>query len=95
LVTVPIRVDGEDQRSAATFLYSVGSFRGRETTLALRTGLTSTLRFRIPLELFRGRERLSVEIHAGSPGGTERLLWAKRWEVAWQGKSPALEPMAE
>ena len=48
LVRIPIRIEGEGQRSDATFHYSLGSFSGRETTIALRAGLTTILRFRIP-----------------------------------------------
>jgi hypothetical protein len=95
LVRIPIYVEGEGQRSEATFHYSIGSFSGRETPLPLQAGFPTILRFRIPLELFRPRERLSVEIHADSPAGTEKVLWSKRWEVIWQGKTPALEPMTD
>ena len=92
---VPIRVEGEGQRSEATFSYSIGSFAGRETPLPLRAGFPTILRFRIPLELFRSRERLSVEILASSLAGTGKVLWAKRWGAVWQGKTPALEPMGD
>ena len=92
-VRVPIRIEGEI--GAATFHYSIGSFAGRDTTLALLEGLQTTLRFRIPLELFRARERFAVEVLAGNARGPQKVLWAKRWEVAWQGKAPTLEPIAE
>ena len=95
LVGVPVRIVGEGARGEATLHYSIGSFSGRNTMLALRADLQTTLRFRIPLELFRPRERFSVEIHADSPAGTEKVLWSKRWEVIWQGKTPALEPMTD
>ena len=76
---IPILVEGEGQRSDATFHYSIGSFSGRETPLPLRAGLTTILRFRIPLELFRPREHLIVKVLARAPAGEERVLWAKRW----------------
>jgi hypothetical protein len=94
-VRIPIRIEGEGERSEATFHYGIGSFEGRETALALRPGLTTILRFRIPLELFRPGEHLSVEIVGGGFLGTETVLWAKRWEAVWQGKTPALKPMTE
>lgn len=94
-VRVPIRIVGEDRSGQATFHYSIGSFAGRDTPLPLRAGCQTTLRFRIPQELFRPRERLAVEILASSSGGPQKVLWAKRWEVAWQGKAPSLEPMAD
>jgi hypothetical protein len=95
LVRVPIRVEGEGQRSDATFSYSIGSSSGRETPLPLRAGLTTILRFRIPLELFHPREHLIVKILARTPAGEQRVLWLKRWEAAWQGKAPSLHPMAD
>ena len=92
---IPIRVEGEGQRSEASFQYSIGSFSGRETTLLLQTGLQTVLRFRIPLELFRPREHFIVRILAGTSGGEERVLLIKRWEAAWQDKAPSLQPMTE
>ena len=53
------------------------------------------MRFRVPQELFRVRERLVLEVLAKSDKGLQKVLWAKRWEVAWRGKAPALEPIAE
>jgi hypothetical protein len=61
----------------------------------MRAGLQTTLRFRVPLELFRARERFSVVVLAGSQPGAHKVLWAKRWEVTWQAKTPSLEPMAD
>jgi hypothetical protein len=95
LVRVPLRIVGEGAKGEATFHYSIGSFVGRETTLALRADLQTTLRFRVPLELFRPRERFAVEVHASGSAGPEKVLWTKRWEVAWEGKAPSLEPIAE
>ena len=95
LVRVPVRVAGEGATGEAIFHYSIGSFAGRETELALEVGGHTTLRFRIPLELFRARERFAVEVIAGGSPGPQMVLWAKRWEVTWQGKTPALEPITE
>lgn len=95
LVRVPIRIVGEGQGGEATFHYSIGSFAGRDTKLALRTGGHTTLRFRVPQELFRAREQLAVEILASSAAGPEKILWTKRWEVAWRGTAPSLEPVAD
>ena len=63
--------------------------------LLLKGGFETTLRFRVPQELFRVRERLVLEVLAKSDKGLQKVLWAKRWEVAWRGKAPALEPIAE
>jgi hypothetical protein len=95
LVRVPIRVVGDGAPGEATFRYGIGSFAGRNSPLALRADLQTTLRFRIPLELFRARERLIVEVLAGGSAGRQMALWAGRWEVVWQGKTPSLRPLAE
>jgi hypothetical protein len=95
LVRVPVRIVGEGERGEATFHYGIGSFAGREITLALGAGGQATLRFRVPEELFRPRERLAVEVLARSGRGPQKLLWAKRWEVTRQGKAPHLEPIAD
>ena len=95
LVRVPVRIEGEGPKAEATFHYSIGSFCGRDTPLPLLEGLHTVLRFRIPQELFRSRERLAVEVLAGSAVTPWKVLWAKRWEAAWQGKAPALEPVAD
>jgi hypothetical protein len=94
-VSVPIRIVGEGAKGEATYHYSIGAFLGRDTTLALRAELQTTLRFRIPLELFRSRERFAVEVRADSSTGSEQVLWTERWEVTWLGKIPSLEPMAD
>jgi hypothetical protein len=95
LVRVPVHIVGEGAKGEATFHYSIGSFVGRETTLALRADLQTTLRFRVPLELFRSRERFAVEVYASGSTGPEKVLWTKRWEVAWRDKAPSLEPIAD
>ena len=95
LVRVPLRIGGEGERGEATFRYRIGSFAGREITVALGAGGHTTLRFRIPEELFRPRERLAVEVLVRSGRGPQKLLWAKRWEVTRQDKAPHLEPIAD
>jgi hypothetical protein len=86
---------GEGEKGEATFHYSIGSFAGRDTELAPEVGGHTTLRFRIPQELFRPRERFVVEVLTSSSADPQKVLWAKRWEVAWRGKAPSLEPMAD
>jgi hypothetical protein len=94
-VQVPIRVVDEGGKADATFHYSIGAFVGRDTPLTLGASGHAVLRFRIPQELFRSRERFVVEVLAGGSAGPQKVLWAKRWEVAWRGKAPALEPTVE
>jgi hypothetical protein len=93
LVGIPVRIVGEGAKGEATFHYSVGTFLGRDTALALRADLETTLHFRIPLELFRPRARFAVEVRENSSTGP--ALWTKRWEITWRGKTPFLEPVAE
>ena len=63
--------------------------------MCIRDSLHTILRFRIPQELFRDRERFSVEIRTGASAGPQTVLWTKRWEVAWRGTAPSLEPVAD
>ena len=95
LVRVPVRIVGESQKRETTVHYSIGSFYARGSMLPLAADGHTTLRFRIPLELFRARERFAVEVLTGGAFSPEKILWAKRWTVAWQGKTPSLEPLAE
>ena len=96
LVRIPVRIVGDGETAEATFHYKIGSFVGMDSELALGTGGTTILRFRIPLELFRSRERLAVEVvGSGAVLGPQKVLWAKRWEVVWQGGAPSLEPIAD
>ena len=96
LVRIPVRIVGDGEASEAAFHYKIGSFVGVDTALAPGTGGTTTLRFRVPLELFRSRERLAVEVVGSGAGvGPQKVLWAKRWEVVWQGSAPSLEPIAD
>jgi len=86
---------GGGEKSEATFHYRIGAFTGRDTTLTLQGGLHTVLRFRVPQELFRDRERFSVEIRADASAGPHTLLWGTRCEVAWRGTAPSLEPITD
>ena len=67
LVRVPLRTQGADEKDQAAFHYSIGSFCGRDTPLALGEDEPIILRFRIPLELFRAGECFAVEVLARTP----------------------------
>jgi hypothetical protein len=95
LVRVPLLIEAADEKDEAAFHYSIGPFCGRDTPLALEEDEPTILRFRIPLELFRARERFVVEVLAQGATGTMKVVWVKRWTVVWQGRTPALEPLAE
>jgi len=94
-VQVPVRIVGEGQSGEATFRYSIGSFTSHEAKLLLKAGFETNLRFRVPEELFRPRERLVLEVLAKSNEASRKVLWAKRYEVGWTGKEPHLEPMPD
>jgi hypothetical protein len=91
-VWVPVRSCGEGARTQAIHRYRVGSFVGRSFGLVLEEAGESTLTYRVPLETFRARDHLLVEVLAG--GATrERKLWSKRFEMAWQAGVPILLPL--
>ena len=72
LVRVPVRATGGRTKAKVLSRYQVGGFQGRETAWPAAGVYDATLTFRIPRELFRDRERLSVEvlqITEFAPGG--------------------------
>ena len=95
VVQVPVMVVGETPESGGGLRFSIGSFQGRETKLLTGTGAQAKLTFRIPKELFRPRERLSLQVIARDEAGQEKILWAKRYDAGWRGKAPSVEPMAD
>ena len=95
VVQVPVVVLGEAPKGGAGFRFTIGSFQGRETRLLFGTKAPGRLTFRIPKELFRARERLSLEAIARDEQGSENILWAKRYEAGWLGSIPHVEPIAD
>jgi len=95
LVRVPVRATGERTKAKVLSRYQVGGFRGRETTWPPAEESHTILTFRIPRELFRDRERLSVEVLQINDGGGTETLWAKRYELRWAKDTPVLEPLPE
>jgi hypothetical protein len=94
IVQVPVTVLGEAPKDGASSRFTLGSFLGREIKLRIGTGAQATLTFRIPKELFRPRERLSLTVFA-IEHGTEKIFWAKRYETSWLGSAPHLEPIID
>ena len=94
-IRVPLRAVGDGQKREATFVFSIGSFTGAKIRLLLEAGFQTSLGFRIPLELFRPREHLILEVLSEGTGGPKKVLWAKRYEAGWRGKEPYLEPVAD
>jgi hypothetical protein len=94
-IRVPLRAAGEGQKTEATFGFSIGSFTGGEIELALEPGFETSLGFRIPQELFRSGEQLSLEVFSEGAQGLRMVLWSKHYEVGWRGKAPSLEPITD
>ncbi len=96
VVHVPIQLVGDVPKGGPTVRYSVGSFVGLETRLLTRTGTQTNITFRIPKELFRARQHLKMEVLTGRDDeGSERVLWAKRYEAGWTGSTPHIEPVVD
>jgi hypothetical protein len=94
IVRVPVVVLGELPSDGLSSRFTLGSFVGRETKLLVGTGSQAILAFRIPKELFRPRERLSLLIFM-TEQGAEKILWSKRYETGWHGKVPYLQSLAD
>jgi hypothetical protein len=94
-IRVPLRAVGDGQKTEASFGFSIGSFTGGEIKLVLEPGFKTSLGFRIPEELFRSGEHLSLEVTTESTRGPKMVLWSKHYEVSWRGKSPYLEAVAD
>ena len=94
IIQVPVTVLGEAPKDGASSRFTLGSFLGREIKLRIGTGAQATLAFRIPKELFRPRERLSLVVFV-IEDGAEKILWAKRYETSWLGSAPHLEALTD
>ena len=95
LVRVPIRALGEADGARITFRYSIGGFVGRESTWLPREAGETFLSFRVPRELFRERERFTVEVLRTDERGASSVLWTRRREVHWAKEVPMLEPLPD
>jgi len=95
LVRVPVRATGERTNAKVFSRYHIGGFQGRETAWLPGSAHDTMLTFRIPRELFRDRERLSVEVLQIDDGGGTETLWTKRYELRWAKDTPVLEPLPE
>jgi hypothetical protein len=95
LVRVPVRVVGEVENGEAYSRYRVGGFVGRETTWPSGGAHDSVLTFRIPRELFRERERLTVEVLRTDDQGGSETLWAKRYQLRWVKDAAVVEPVPD
>ena len=94
IVRVPVTIVGEAPSGGISARLTVGSFLGRETKLLLGADAQAILTFRIPEELFRPHERLSLMAFA-LENGTETILWSQRYETGWQAKVPFLQSLTD
>ena len=94
-VHLPLRVLGEGLRREAVFHYDLGRFSSRDIPVAMEPDRGIDLRFRLPKELFRSRERLVLEVFYQDHEGPKNVLWSARYEAGWRGEAPCLEPVAE
>ena len=95
LVRIPVRVVGERENAKVLSRYRIGGFQGRETAWPAGGAQDSMLTFRIPRELFREREHLTVEVLRIHDRGDTETLWSKRYELSWARDTPVLEPLPE
>ena len=89
-IEVPIRLLGELAEGRTVFHYDLGAFSSREIPVTIGPGQHVDLRFRLPKELFRPRERLLLEVRCPVHEGQRNVLWTKRYEVGWSGADPYL-----
>lgn len=95
LVRLPVRAMGDLEKAKAIVRYQVGGFLGRETAWPLGSAYEGTLSFRIPRELFRDRERLTLEVLRAADPAHPETLWAKRYELHWVSGAPRVEPVPD
>ena len=86
---------GKGPEGQATFHYDLGAFSSREIPVTMGPGRPMDLRFRLPKELFRSRERLILEVFQLDREGAKNVLWSTRYEVGWHGEDPYVEPVAD
>jgi len=95
LVRVPMRAMGERGNTKVLSRYHIGGFQGRETAWPAGGQCDAVLTFRIPRELSREREHLTVEVLRLDDQGDTETLWSKRYELRWTRDTPVLEPLPE
>lgn len=94
-VQLPLRVLDEGPADNARFHYDLGAFSSRDIPVTIDLDRRIDLRFHLPKELFRSRERLVLEVFCPDHGGAKNALWSRRYELGWHGVDPYLEPIAD
>lgn len=86
---MPLRL-GSVPEGVAVLHYDLGGFSSRDIPVVVGPGRHVDLRFRLPKERFRPRERLILEVSCPTREGGKNVLWTKRYEVGWSGADPYL-----
>jgi hypothetical protein len=94
-VRVPVRAMGDLEKAKAIVRYQIGGFLGRETVWPLGTAYEGTLTFRIPHELFRDRERLTLEVLRRDDSAGPETLWTRRYDLHWVNGAPRVEAVPD
>ena len=95
LVRIPVRALERADHARITFRYSLGGFVGRESAWPRQTASDTVLNFRVPRELFRERERFTVEVLRTDEQGVCSILWTNRRVIHWAKDTPMLEPLPD
>ena len=95
LVRVPVRAMGDLENARTIVRYQVGGFLGRESVWPLGSAYEGTLTFRVPRELFRERERLTLEVLRTDDSAGPQTLWFRRYELHWANGAPRAEPVPD
>ena len=93
-VHVPVGVVGEVEKARVVSRYVVGAFVGRETAWSPRNEHEDRLTFRIPRELFREQERLTLQLLRTENLGGDETLWTRRYMLHWVNGEPGVEPIS-
>lgn len=94
IVRVPVEISGDPPSGKMRLRYTLGAFMGREADIFVRSP-QDKLTVRIPKEIFRSRDRLSIQVFVLGETGRENSLWNARYEAGWLGSVPRLEPVAD
>lgn len=94
MITVPVRVVGEEDKVEVSYYWRVGSFAGRDIPLTLKGGMKTSLFVRLPEERFQTGEPLELVVSV--PGVIPRLvLWSLRYEISGSNTAPQIKRLEE
>ena len=94
VVGVPVVISMDAVERGAILRYSIGTFLGREVPLPTKHA-RANLSLRIPRELFRSGERLTVQVLCRNGRNPDSTIWNRTYEAAWLGSAPHVEPTSD